>query len=211
MRFLILFFLIFFAPVPVFAMSSTNYSILADTFDNGGFGSSTNYYTFGTIGEWEGGTTTSTNYGILGGYSGIWADSAISLTLGSSSVSLGTLVSSAVSSVSNIATVTTDYAGGYSLYLYESAGLASGSDVINDVTDGSVTAGSEEYGIRTSGTSGSYNSTDTSIISTWKSVATNAGAASSEQTTITFKASVGSDTPSGTYSHSVSVAAVAQF
>lgn len=197
-------------PTPIFAMSSTNYSILADSFDGGGFSSSTNYGAFGAVGEWQG-FTSSTNYSVNGGFNGIWADSTLSLSLGSSSVSLGTLSSSAVSSVANIATVTTTYIGGYSLYIYESAGLASGSNVIDDVTDGTVSAGNEEYGIRTSGTSGSYNSTDTAITSTWKSIATNASAATSEQTTITFKASIASDTPGGSYSHSVSVAAVAQF
>ena len=50
-------------------MSSTNYSIYADSFTIGGFFStSTNYSFWDSIGEWSAGNITSTTYEILGGF-----------------------------------------------------------------------------------------------------------------------------------------------
>jgi len=192
------------------SMSSTNYSIIADSVDSGGYSSSTNYGVSGSLGEWQG-LTSSTSYTLKGGFSGIWGDNSLTFSLNSTSLSLGTLSSSAVSSATTYASSTTNYSGGYALYISESAGLASGSNVIDDVSDGSVSSGSEEYGIRTSGSSGQYNSTDTSITSSWKKIAENSSAATSDSVGVIFKASISPSTPSGTYSQTVSFAAVAQF
>lgn len=191
-------------------MSSTNYSIIADTVDTGGYTTSTNYGIFGALGEWQG-FTSSTNYSLNGGFNGIWGDNSITFSMNSSSVSLGTLSTTAVGTVTNYASSTTNYAGGYALYVSESSGLASGSNVIDDVTDGSVTAGSEEYGIRTSGTSGLYNSSDTAITTDWKKIAEKTSAVTADSVGVIFKVAVSPATPSGSYSHTVSFAAVAQF
>ncbi len=208
-RFLLI--LTIFVPVCALgAMSSTNYSITADTVDTGGYTTSTNYGIFGALGEWQG-FTSSTNYSLNGGFSGIWGDNSITFSMNSSSVSLGTLSTAAVGSVTNYASSTTNYAGGYALYVSEISGLASGSNVIDDVVDGSVTAGNEEYGIRTSGTSGLYNSSDTAITTDWKKIAEKTSAVTADSVGVIFNVAISPSTPSGTYSQTVSFAAVAQF
>ena len=81
--------------------------------------------------------------------------------------------------------------------------MRSGANDINDVSDGTVTAGSEEYGIRTSGNAGQMNSADTAITTVAQTVASTSTIATSEQTTITYKTGVSASTESGTYSQTV--------
>ena len=126
----------------------------------------------------------------------------LSLTLDNSSVSLGTMSLTSVNSASLVATVTTDSLSGYALAISEDGNLRSGSNDINDVGDGTVTAGSEEYGIRTSGTNGQLNSSDSAINSS-VTVASATAPVENDQTTISFKASVGQSTQAGSYSQAI--------
>ncbi|MEK9183345.1 MAG: hypothetical protein AAB849_02445 [Patescibacteria group bacterium] len=197
------------------SMSSENFALQVDTISVGGdLSTSTNYKVFDTIGGSSGvqaTQSTSTNYIVEAGFQAAASGAALSASLSASSVSLGSLGTSIVSSASQILTITTNSPTGYTATITEDGNLRSGSNDINDVSDGAVAAGSEEYGIRTSGNAGQMNNSDTAITSSSQTIASTSTLAINEQTTIAYKASVGSATAAGTYSHIVTFTTTANY
>lgn len=189
------------------SMSSENYNLSVDAISVGGdLGTSTNYQISGTAGEAPGihdTPSTSTNYIIEAGFQAAASGVVLSATLSANSVSLGSLGTDVVSTASQILTVTTNSPTGYTATIAEDGNLRSSANDINDVSDGNVTAGAEEYGIRTSGVAGQMNSADTAITIASQTVASTSTIATSEQTSIAYKAAVSASTESGTYSHTV--------
>lgn len=189
------------------SMSSENYNLSVDAISVGGdLGTSTNYQISGTAGESPGihdTPSTSTNYIIEAGFQAAASGVVLSATLSTNSVSLGSLGTDAVSTASQTLTVTTNSPTGYTATIAEDGNLRSGANDINDVSDSNVTAGAEEYGIRTSGTAGQMNNSDTAITIASQTVASTSTIATSEQTSIAYKAAVSASTESGTYSHTV--------
>lgn len=189
------------------SMSSENYNLSVDAISVGGdLETSTNYQISGTAGEGAGVHETqsaSTNYIIEAGFQAAASGVVLSATLSANSVSLGTLSASAVSTASQTLTVTTNSPTGYTATIAEDGNLRSGANDINDVSDGSVTAGSEEYGIRTSGAAGQMNNSDTAVTAVSQTAASTSTIAISEQTSVSYKAAVSASTESGTYSHIV--------
>lgn len=205
-------FSVLFFPAAILAedVTSTNYTIFGNSVNSGGTRStSTNFVLESTLGELSG-VTTSTNFSSRSGFQAKTAESKITMALSTNAINLGTLNTGAVSSSALTITITTNAPSGYSVRMTEDGNLRSGSNDISDVSDGTVTAGSEEYGIRTSGTSGQFNSTDTAISGTLI-LASKSTFVSAEDTTITFKAAVDSLTFSASYSHIVTFTAVANF
>ncbi|MBI4992552.1 MAG: hypothetical protein HZC26_00200 [Candidatus Magasanikbacteria bacterium] len=196
-------------------MSSENFQLQVDTVDVGGdLVNSTNYQVSGSFGEAPGVNDTqsaSTNYIVEAGFQAAASGVALSATLSTNSVALSSLSTSAVNSASQILTVTTNSPTGYTTTIIEDGNLRSGSDDINDVSDGAVTLGSEEYGISTSGAAGQFNSTDTSITGVAKTIATTSTIAISEQTTITYKAAISGTTVAGSYGHTVTFTTTANY
>ncbi len=191
-------------------LNSTNFTIFDNGINSGGTRStSSNFILESTLGELSG-TTTSTNFSSRSGFQAIEAEPKLTMALSANSVALGNLTSANVSSGSITVTVTANAKSGYSVKITEDSNLHSGSNDINDVADGSVSAGHEEYGISTSGSAGQFNSSDTAISGT-VTVASNSSFASAEATTITFKTSIDSATFNGSYSHTVTFIAVANF
>ncbi|MCX6733891.1 MAG: hypothetical protein NTX63_03690 [Candidatus Peregrinibacteria bacterium] len=121
-------------------------------------------------------------------------------SLASNTMSFGTLSSSSVSAISHTITVSTSAAGGYVLYVSEDGNLRNGANDINDVADGAVTAGSEEYGLNTG-----YNdfTSDSAIASSQKIARSHSSPVTSEVTTCTYKASISGATTGASYSHIV--------
>lgn len=184
------------------AMSSTNYFIYADSIETGGGLSTSGTYSLqDTTGESPAGFSTSSAYEIRAGYQHM-ERGYISLTIDNLSLNLGTLSDSAVNSASTNATVGTDSATGYTL----STSAVSGTSIAN-VADGTVTAGSEEYGFSGSGSenqiSGDVGVTAGVLIASTSSPITNS------QTTLTFKASMSPSTAGGSYSQTITIAASA--
>lgn len=190
-------------------MTSTNYAIFSDVVSYGGVTTSTsNNYTIGSsLGEFFAFNVTSTNRGVQGGFWQTVGAGALSLTVDTAAVNLGNLSRDAVSSAAQVATVNSE-SGGYSLTISEDGNLRSGGNDIDDVSDGEVSIGSEEYGIRTSGAQGLFNATDSSITGGQTTIASSAGAISGSATTITYKASISAGTADGSYSHTVTLSAV---
>lgn len=189
------------------SMSSENYNLSVDAISVGGdLGTSTNYQISSTAGEGAGVHDTqgsSTNYIIEAGFQAAASGVVLSATLSANSVSLGSLGTDSVSTASQTLTVTTNSPTGYTATIAEDGNLRSTANDIDDVSDGTVTAGSEEYGIRTSGTAGQMNNSDTAITIASQTVASTSTIATSEQTSIAYKAAVSASTESGTYSHIV--------
>lgn len=146
-------------------------------------------------------TSTSNTYNLSAGFQEILANT-VTLNLSASSVSLGSLSQGSVANSSINATISTDSVTGYTLSISKDGDLRSGSDTIDNVADGTVTAGAEEYGIRTSGTNGLLNSTDTAIVNNLN-IGSNLVSISGDIVTVSFKASISSGTKYGTYSHIV--------
>src|SRR3989339_1285361 len=127
-------------------MSSTNYTIFADSFSAGEIFSTGTYRLESTVGESPVGYSTSSSYEIRGGYQAM-DQNYLSLTLSGTSVNLGNLISSAVNNASTIAEVTTDCDNGYVLSVSSVSGTG-----LTAVTGGSVVAGITNYGFSASGT-----------------------------------------------------------
>lgn len=186
------------------SMSSADYNIYADSFSSGGGDATGGVYVLDDIiGQSPAGVMTGGTYTVNGGYMSS-VSSSISMSLDTTSVNLGTLSTDSVSSGSVVATISIDSDGGYSL----SVGTISGS-VITNVADGSVTAGSEEYGLTVTGT-GSAVTGDVAVASSL-SLANTAIPAYNTELTVTFKASISNDSEEASYSQTVPLIAASNF
>lgn len=196
-------------------MSSTNYKIVTEAVSVGGATStSASYQLFNTAGETAGvhqATSTSSNYIVQTGFPFLSNEYTLSATLSTNAINLGTLSTSAVSTISQTLTVTANIATGYVTYISDDGNLRSGSNDINDVSGGTVTAGTEGYGLRTSGTAGQMNAADTAVTTGLQTIARSTVPVANEVTTITYKAAIGSGTSAGTYSHTATLSTVINY
>lgn len=198
-------------------MESANYKILTDVVSVGGETStSTSYKIFNTVGEFGVTDTrsTSANYTVDAGFQGAAASTTLSATLSANSINLGNLALSSVASASQTLTITTNSATGYTTTVQEDGDLRSGSNTIDDIpVGGTVTAGTEGYGVSTSGGAGRMNSVtaSTPLTTSAQIVAASSTPVSGEQTAITYKAAIGSGTAYGTYTHTVTFTTVVNY
>ncbi len=91
---------------------------------------------------------------------------------------------------------------GYTIQIMEDGNFRLGILAINDVADGSVTTGVEEYGARSSDSSiasSTFDTVDAAITSTFQDVVTSSGAVLGERSFLTFKTAITSATDSGNY------------
>ncbi len=126
---------------------------------------------------------------------------AVSLTFNTTTVNLSDLTLLSVASSSITATVTSD--GGYVLSAQEDGNLRTGIHDIDDVIGGAVVAGTEGYGIRTSGDDGQQNGADVALTGIDLTIASNIGSVVGEDTIIDFRAAIDQDSIGGDYSHIV--------
>jgi len=126
------------------------------------------------------------------------------------SLDLGTVVTSEVSTGVSHTVVHTNAPDGYILTINENQNLLSGTDDIDDVSDGTVTAGFEEYGIEVTGTNAS-GTNDFAIRSAQQIIQTSTSPASHERIAVIYKASVNPTTVKGDYSHIVTFYVTANF
>lgn len=182
------------------SMSSASYSIPIDSFSLGGlYGTSTSYSVYDTISNPDASPVTSTTYTVKGGFQGA-EFGILTFSVSNNTIALGTLSTSAVASASTVATVSTNSDTGYTL----SVASVSGSSLAA-IGSGTVTAGTEGYGVAVSGADAQYAND--------KSVAAGLALSSishpitSDQTTLTFKAAISSSSgsASGATSYSQSV------
>lgn len=195
-------------------MTSENYKLFADVVSvGGGEPTSANYIMTNTVGEGASAPqtrTTSTNYIIEAGFQAMGL-TILSATLSTNSIALGTLSTGAVASGSQTLTATSTSPTGYTATIQEDGNLRAGAADINDVVDGAVTVGTEEYGIGTSGVAGQMNSADAAITAAAQTFATTSTIVYGEVTTITYKAAISSASTAGSYSHIVTITTTANY
>ncbi len=184
------------------SMTGGTYEIYADSIgvSEANVSTSTSYTLFDTTGESYATSTAGGTYVAKGGFQAL-EKGILRMIISENALDFGTLSSSAVTTRNIQVLVDTDSFTGYTASVTEDGNLRSGANDIDDVSDGEVTIGSEEYGITTSGGDGLL-SADTAI-SGQLAVASKLGQVSGRQTQVQFKASVTDATPAGTYGHTV--------
>lgn len=130
------------------------------------------------------------------------------------SINFGTLSTSSVATHTIGWMATADVTQGYATYLFSDGSLRSGSDVIADVSDGAVSAGSNEYGGRSSDSSlvtSTFDTADTAISTSPAligSVGTNAFASLGF---VTLKIATDGARPAGSYSQTLTTIFVGDY
>jgi hypothetical protein len=171
-------------PTPSYGfMSSSNYTIFADSIDSGGvFSAGGTYSLEDTLGESPAGFTSSSIYEVRGGYQAMdWA--TLTLDMSTTTVNLGIASWTAVVSGSCTGTITTDAETGYNFAITNATGTH-----LAYVTDGTVTAGTEEYGLAVSGVDTLF-SDDEGIIPVLN-LSSSSTPVTSVETVMTFKAAI---------------------
>lgn len=188
-------------------MSGGDFSIPVDSFSFFEAGSSTGgAFILEDAGEGIGAGQSSSGDFVLDAGFQAEISGTVSITNSETSLSLGTLSLTSVSSRSLVSTISTDSITGYTLSISEDGDLRNGSDSIADVTDGVVTAGEAEYGVTTSGADALLSSDAAIEGSVHLARRNNAG---QEATTVTFRASIGQNSQAGTYNHTVTLSVTA--
>lgn len=192
--------ILFFPPASLGVMSSTNYTIFADSIDSGGVLSASGTYSLeDTFGESPVGTSTGGVYEIIGGYQAMdWSE--LVLEINASTVDLGNLTVVQVASTTAVATVVTNADTGYVL----SVGAVGGTS-LTGVSDGAVTAGQEEYGIAVAGVDAAF--ADDRAIIAGLNLAASTTPVTGAQSNLIFKAAVSASTASGARSQSITLTA----
>ena len=200
--FLVLIAGLFFPSVIYGDMSSSTYRIYADVISiGGGLSNGTSYDLQGTGGESMVGSITSSTFEIKGGFQYMELDSILTLNITSTSLDLGTLSASSVSTVSTTAYITTNNSSGYTLSISGVSGTA-----LTAVSDGEVSTGTEEYGVAVSGTSAAFSNDQSTAP---KILGSNSGAVTNDKLDLFFKASISpASTPCG-YSQALVVTVAA--
>ncbi len=193
-----------------FPSSSGSYKLEGEFGDFGGSKSSASYSLTDTGGGFAPGIGDSTNYRSCSGFQCVIAQvPQITVTLSSNAINLGALSGGSVSKASHDISVTTNV-GGYTTRVVEDGELRYGAATIDQVGDGAVTAGSEEYGLATTQAGRDISQdadclnppyTASPITGTPQSVASKSGPTyTAETTTLCYAASINTaTTAAGTY------------
>ncbi len=186
------------------AMTGGTYNIFADEFsatDDSAAATGGAYSLRSTGGEPGVGNISGGTYTLRGGFQAM-EKTVLSLSFNTTTVALGALSLLSIASSTVTSTVTTDSITGYSITLTEDGNLRDGVNDINDVADGAVSVGAEEYGVRTIGGGGELAGVDTAIVGGLE-IATSVGAVTGQETGIQFRAAIGGTSLAGSYAHAI--------
>ena len=131
-----------------------------------------------------------------------------------SSAGLGSISTTSVATAVIGWEVTADTPNGYSVQVEADGSLRNGSNTIDDVSDGSVTAGSEEYGAISSDTSlstSTFDTQDSPITTTAQAVASTSDNAIKIRHFLTLKAAASTTTVSGSYNQVLTFVATGNY
>lgn len=130
--------------------------------------------------------------------------------LNATSVAWGDLTISDVKTALLAFEVSIENNSGYVVQVMEDGNFRTSENDINDVSDGTVTTGSEEYGARSSDTSlsgSTFDTVDTAMTTSFQDIATESSTIFESRNFLTLKAAISSGTPPGNYAHTVSIIA----
>ncbi len=100
--------------------------------------------------------------------------------------------------------VVSNASNGYTVSVQGTDYLRSGANIMQSVSDGAVTVGSEEYGIQSVGTHAFGSGTDVAIpVVTTQTVQQSSTSASDDRVAVIYKLAVSPSTPTGNYSQQV--------
>lgn len=149
-----------------------------------------------------------------------WSDGGVTPTidgsndrlypLSGSSVALGNLDAGAVSTAVIGYEVTADLTNGYAIQVFADGDLTNGSHAITGVSDGAVTAGSEEYGARSSDGSiatSTFDTQDTAITTSSQDVTTESSPKFDDRHFVTLKAAIATGMTTGSYTQALTLIA----
>lgn len=134
----------------------------------------------------------------------------VTMAVDSTSMALGTLSIASVSSATQQYTINSNNQSGITMQIATDGDLRDASaNNINAVADGTVTAGSEEYGIAVAASGltvdATYDTGDNAIVQAADDLASSAAAVANATLDITYKASISGTTVAGSYSQVVTV------
>ncbi|MBM5789632.1 hypothetical protein FJZ23_00870 [Candidatus Parcubacteria bacterium] len=110
--------------------------------------------------------------------------------------------------------VTVDNDSGYTVQVYEDGDLRNGNETVADVADGSVAAGSEEFGARSSDTTlagSTFDTQDSAISGTAQDIATSSTFAFGERNFLRFRLSANTGTTALVYANTMTFIASGNF
>lgn len=204
--------LLFLFPDLVFGMSSPNYRIDQSFVGSGGTReTSANYQVLETVGDIGTGNSSSANYRLRAGFLSGTQDASLTFSVSTSSLNLGSISPSAVSSAAHTMTVTTDLTRGYVITAQADGPFRSGPNSIPFVADGTVTAGSAEYGARFTGGLGSHPTGDISLAPLTTVTTYTDNVSGGDTTTATYRVSAAPSTQPGSYASTTTYIATATF
>ena len=202
-------------PMTIWAeSSSTNYILWGDVRDGGGgFGTSASYRLHSSVSDLSNEQLSSGNYILHSGFQELYEEPRITMSISDSAVTLSPAVitSSSVSTASVTISISTNADFGYNLTVKEVAAFQNAySTSLNPVTDGVVTAGSEEFGVAVSGDDAAFGD-DQAISDTPLVIASRTIWTTGVTTTATFKAAITSGTQAGAYNGTVGFIATGNY
>jgi len=157
-----------------------------------------------TVDTWKSGGTTPTIDGV----------NDYVYPLSSTSIAFGELSVTALKTSIIAFEVSASSDSGYVVQVFEDGNLRVGAESIDDVSDGSVTIGSEEYGARSSDntiSSSTFDTADTAITTTSTDVATESASVYESRNFLTLKAAISSSTSASDYSQTLVLIASGNF
>lgn len=130
--------------------------------------------------------------------------SARVVQLSGGNIAFGEISASVGAVATGILSVQAPTPAGYTLFAQSVSNLISSSHTFNAVSDGAVSVGVEEYGIRTLGTTAALLS-DTPLTTAITSIQSSSSASgpTDDRTAFLYKLAISSTTPAGAYSQSV--------
>ena len=215
-------------------MNSVHYKIWADDFSSGGTenSSSTNYGIQDTIGETIilSATSTSANYGIKAGFREMYPDKYITFSLGTPSVSFGTLSTSETKTASHTMTIDTNADNGFTITVAGST-LTKGSDTVSAIGAAAAvsTPGTAQFGLNLvanttpavgagpvgtaplGAPAGVYGTANQFAFNSGDTVASAASLVKATVFTVSYIANISSAVPAGDYATTLTYAATANY
>lgn len=124
--------------------------------------------------------------------------------LNGSAAQLGTITTSIVATSLTHTSVLSNIENGYTIYVLDDGNLRiDATTYMGNVADGTVTAGSNEYGARVFGTSATSTGSDFAFATTTRAVQESNTFANNDRIGLVYKAAISAITAAGNYSHEV--------
>ncbi|OGL96498.1 hypothetical protein A2317_03660 [Candidatus Uhrbacteria bacterium RIFOXYB2_FULL_41_10] len=150
-------------------------------------------------------TVDAWNYG-SGGMPSVDGNNDYVYELDASSVSFGTISDLTVTTSIIAWEVSAEVSDGYSVYVYENQDLTNGIDTITDVSDGTVSAGSREYGARSSDSSlalSTFDTQDSAFTTALQQIGSRSAVSFDSRDYLTVKTSIDGFESDGLYSQTL--------